>query len=38
MKVRNYKDLVIWQKAVELAGDIFKITNNFPNSQNYVLV
>jgi four helix bundle protein len=36
--VQNYRDLNVWQKAMQLAEDIFRVTENFPNTQRYVLV
>ena len=38
MQVRSHKDLVVWQKAMDLAEQVFAITQNFPSSQQYVLV
>ncbi len=35
--ILGYQDLVVWQKAMDLAEEIFKITNRFPDSQRYVL-
>jgi four helix bundle protein len=35
--VQNYKDLKVWQKAMDLAQRIFEITETFPSAQKYVL-
>jgi len=35
---QSYKDLIVWQKAVELAVIIYKTTNDFPKHQQYSLV
>jgi four helix bundle protein len=35
--VQNYRDLLVWQKAMHLAEDVFKITEQYPSSQRYVL-
>lgn len=34
----NYKELVVWQKAILLVTDIYKLTKTFPNEENYGLV
>lgn len=36
--IRNYRDLKVWQKSMILVEEIFRITDNFPQSQRYVLV
>ena len=36
-RVRNYRDLVVWQKGIELTIDIYKLTSNFPESEKYGL-
>lgn len=33
----HYKELVVWQKAVELVGEVYKFTKEFPKSEIYVL-
>jgi len=35
---RSYKDLVVWQKAIELAKLIYQLTNNFPSGEKFGLV
>ena len=35
MKVKDYKDLQIWQKGLEIADKIYSVTNNFPKSELY---
>ncbi len=35
--VQSYRDLIVWQKAMELAVEVFAITNAFPKEQRYVL-
>ena len=32
---KSYEDLVVWQKAVDLAEKIYANTNNFPKSEIY---
>lgn len=36
--IQSYRDLKVWQKAMTLAEEVFKITDIFPNAQRYVLV
>lgn len=36
-KAKNYKDLLVWQKAVDLAEAIYKITQCFPKDELYGL-
>lgn len=38
MYVESYKDLIVWQKAMDLVVLIYKVTNNFPQSEIYGLV
>lgn len=35
--IKSYKDLIVWQKAMELARSIFKLTDEFPRSELYGL-
>lgn len=36
--MQTYRDLVVWQKAVELASKIYELTNKFPAEERYGLV
>ena len=38
MKVKDYKDLKIWQKGIEIADKIYSVTDGFPKSELYGLV
>lgn len=33
----NFKELLVWQKAVELVTDIYSITEHFPNKESFGL-
>jgi four helix bundle protein len=33
----SFKDLVVWQKAVQLTLAIYKLTSSFPNSEQFGL-
>lgn len=37
MKLNSYKELLIWQKAIMLTTEIYKITERFPKSELYGL-
>ena len=36
--IKSYKELIVWQKAMELAKAIFELTACFPKSELYGLV
>lgn len=36
-KIRSYKDLVVWQKGMELVSRIYLITKRFPASEQFGL-
>jgi four helix bundle protein len=36
-KVKSYKDLIIWQKGIELTKEIYKVVKKFPKEETYVL-
>ena len=35
---QNYKDLLVWQKGIVLAKDIYRLTQNFPTEEKFGLV
>jgi len=37
MTIRTHKDLLVWQKAVSLAGRVYTATATFPNSEYHPL-
>ena len=37
-KIRNFKDLKIWQRGVELVKLIYQITSNFSSDEKYGMV
>ncbi len=37
-KLVTYKDLIVWQKSMELVTTIYKLTENFPRGELYGLV
>ena len=36
--IRSYKELIVWQKAIELVKEIFILTAKFPKSEAYGIV
>lgn len=34
---RNYRDLIVWQNAIKLAKDVYKLTEKFPKHETYAL-
>ena len=37
MGVRNYRDLIVWQKAMELAEVVYQLTQGFPAEERFAL-
>jgi four helix bundle protein len=37
-KIKNFKDLKIWHKGIELVKLVYQITDSFPASETYGLV
>ncbi|MHB0936548.1 MAG: four helix bundle protein [Armatimonadota bacterium] len=37
MEVKSYRDLLVWQKGVDLAVECYKLTESFPKSELYGL-
>ena len=38
MPIKSYKELIVWQKSIELVGEIYKITRLLPKSEIFVLI
>jgi four helix bundle protein len=36
--MHRYKDLTVWQKAMELVVEIYKVTEKFPSKERYGLI
>ena len=34
---QHFKDLVVWQKAMEMVAEVYKLTDNFPRREVYSL-
>ncbi len=37
MKVRNYQELVVWQRAMDLVEEVYKASKGFPREEIYGL-
>jgi len=37
VKIRNFRDLDVWKKAIEIVKDVYKTTNEFPKQEFYGL-
>lgn len=37
MAINSYKDLLIWQKGIDLAVDVYSLTRDFPETEKYAL-
>lgn len=35
--IKTYKDLIVWQKAIELVKEIYQLTTNFPADEKFGL-
>jgi four helix bundle protein len=36
-RVKSYKDLLIWQKGIELIKEVYQVVKKFPKEETYVL-
>ena len=34
-KIKNFRDLKIWQKGIELVKEVYKVTKDFPKEELY---
>ncbi len=37
MTIKGYRDLVVWQRATELAKEVYRLTRSFPSHERYGL-
>jgi len=37
MNVKSYKDLIVWQKSLDLADRVYDVTESFPSREMYGL-
>lgn len=38
IEIRSYKDLIVWQKAMDLVDQVYFATSLFPKSEQFSLV
>jgi four helix bundle protein len=38
MKVKSYKELIVWQKSMELTREVYTCTEKFPKSEMFGLI
>ncbi len=36
--IQSYRDLIVWQKSIDLTVEIYKITKNFPSDEKFELI
>lgn len=36
--VRSYRDLIVWQKAMDLTCAVYQLTRNFPEEEKFGLI
>lgn len=36
--VRSYRDLVVWQRAMNLVTEVYRATHNFPKEEMFGLI
>jgi four helix bundle protein len=36
-RIRTFKDLIVWQKAMDLSVEIYRLTKNYPSDERYGL-
>ena len=34
----NYKNLIVWQKAIELVVEVYRLTDKYPNDERFGLI
>ena len=37
MKVQSFRDLIVWQKSVDLIDEVYRLTRQFPPEERFVL-
>ena len=38
MQTQGYKDLIVWQRSMDLVVAIYEVTSNFPDSERFGLI
>ena len=37
IRIRTFKDLLVWQKAMDLSLEVYRLTKNYPSHEKYSL-
>lgn len=37
-RIKSYKDLIVWQKAIDLVTEIYSVSKTFPNEEKFGIV
>ena len=37
-KIQSHRDLVVWQKAMDMSVQVYKLTESFPKTETYRLI
>jgi len=37
IRIRTFKDLLVWQKAMDLSVEVYRLTKNYPSHEKYGL-
>jgi four helix bundle protein len=37
INIKDFKQLIVWQKSIELSKDIYRISSSFPSFENFAL-
>jgi four helix bundle protein len=37
MSIKSYRDLIVWQKSMDLAVEVYSLSQNFPSQELYSL-
>ena len=37
IRIRTFKDLLVWQKAMDLSVEVYRLTKNYPSHEGYGL-
>ncbi len=38
MKIQSYKELIVWQKSIQLVKEVYKLTSLFPRNEQFVII
>ena len=38
MPIKSYRDLKVWQMAIDIVGEIYRVTEKFPRHESFGLV